>query len=91
MNATTEQMLIPKIKALSTQEVAEVEDFVDFLTGKARKRSALDRLLATAPALETAGAVPISKEDIAAEIKVPPKPSGMLARQPLLPHPNHTG
>ncbi|MDR2013324.1 MAG: hypothetical protein LBQ20_09875 [Rhodanobacter sp.] len=69
MDATTEQMLVSKIKALSTREVAEVEDFVDFLVGKARKRSALERLLAMAPALEAAGAGPISEEEIAAEIK----------------------
>jgi hypothetical protein len=69
MNTTTEQMLVSKIRALSTQQVAEVEDFVDFLVGKARKRSALERLLAMAPALEAAGAEPISEDEIAAEIK----------------------
>ena len=69
MNATTEQMLVSKIRALSRQEVAEVEDFVDFLVGKARKRSALERLLAIAPALEAAGAGPLSEEEIAAEVK----------------------
>ncbi len=51
MNATVEQALISKIKTLSPQQVAEVEDFVEFLVAKARKRAALDRLLAIAPAL----------------------------------------
>jgi len=51
MNATVEQHLIEKIRGLSPQQVAEVEDFIEFLTGKARRRAALDRLLAIAPAL----------------------------------------
>jgi len=69
MNATTEQMLIQKIRTLSPQQVAEVEDFVEFLAGKARKRAALDRLLAIAPALEAAGSAPLSEEEIAAEVE----------------------
>jgi len=69
MNATVEQALISKLRTLSPQQVAEVEDFVEFLTAKARKRTALDRLLAIAPALETAGAAPITEEEIAAEVK----------------------
>ena len=47
----------------------EVEDFVEFLTVKAKKRAAFDRLLAIAPALEKAGAEPLSDEEIAAEIE----------------------
>jgi urease accessory protein UreF len=68
MNATVEQSLMSKIRTLSPQQVAEVEDFVEFLATKARKRSALDRLLAIAPALEAAGAAPMSEDEIAAEI-----------------------
>ena len=70
MNATVEQNLISKIRTLSPQQVAEVEDFVEFLATKARKRAALDRLLAIAPTLEAAGAAPMSEEQIAAEIDV---------------------
>ena len=69
MSATTEQMLVSKIRALSARDVVEVEDFVDFLATKAKKRSALDRLLAIAPALEAAGAKPVTEEEIAAEVK----------------------
>jgi hypothetical protein len=69
MNATTEKMLVSKIRTLSPQEVAEVEDFVDFLTAKAKRRSALERLLAIAPALEAAGIEPISEEELVAEVK----------------------
>ena len=68
MNATVEQLLISKIRTLSPQQVAEVEDFVEFLAGKARKRAALDRLLAMAPAVEAAGGAPLSEEEIAAEV-----------------------
>lgn len=69
MNAATEQALLSKLKALSPQQLAEVEDFVEFLTEKARKRTALDRMLAVAPALEAAGVAPLSEDEIAAEVK----------------------
>ena len=69
MNTMIEQTLISKLRTLSSQQVAEVEDFVEFLAAKARKRSALDRLLAIAPALEAAGVEPITEEDIAAEVQ----------------------
>jgi hypothetical protein len=69
MNATVEQLLITKIKALSPQQVAEVVDFVEFLAARSAQRAALDRLLAIAPALEAAGVEPMSEDEIAAEVK----------------------
>jgi hypothetical protein len=69
MNATVEQVLITKIKALSPQQVAEVVDFVEFLAAKSAKRAAFDRLLSIAPALEAAGVEPMSEDEIAAEVK----------------------
>ena len=69
MNAIVEQALISKIRTLSPQQVAEVEDFVEFLAAKAARRAALDRLLAIAPALEAAGVAPMSEEEIATEVK----------------------
>lgn len=69
MNAVIEQSLLSKIKALSPLQVAQVEDFVEFLAAKAARRAALGRLLAMAPAIEAAGAEPVSEEDIAAEVK----------------------
>jgi hypothetical protein len=69
MDATVEQALISNLRTLSPQQVAEVEDFVESLAGKAKKRAALDRLLAIAPALEAAGVVPMTEEEIAAEVK----------------------
>jgi Protein of unknown function (DUF2281) len=69
MNATSEQSLISKIRTLSPQQLAEVENFVEFLAAKTQKRSALDRLLAIAPALQAAGAQPMREDEIAAEVK----------------------
>jgi hypothetical protein len=65
----TDQTLLETLKALPPQQRAEVEDFVEFLAAKARKRAAFDRLLAIAPALEAAGVEPVSMEEINAEIK----------------------
>jgi hypothetical protein len=67
--SSNEQVLFEKLKALPLEQRAEVEDFVDFLTAKSRKRSALDRLLAIAPALEAAGIEPMSEDEIDAEVK----------------------
>ena len=69
MNATVEQSLISRIRALSPQQLAEVEDFVDFLAAKSNKRAAIERLLAMAPALEAAGVEPMSEDEITAEVK----------------------
>ncbi len=68
MNVTVEQALLSKIRFLSPQQVAEVEDLVEFLTAKSQKTAALDRLLAIAPTLEAAGHPPMSEDEIAAEI-----------------------
>jgi hypothetical protein len=57
-----------KIRALPPERLSEVEDFVDFLASKTRRLAALDRLLAIAPALEAAGASPITEEEVQAEV-----------------------
>ena len=69
MNAQAVEALIEKLKALPPEQRAEVEDFVDFLSIRAKKRAALDRLLAIAPAVEAAGLPPMSMEEINAEVK----------------------
>ena len=69
MNATVEQSLISKIKALSQQQVAEVEDLVEFLAATSKKRAAIDRLLAIVPSFEAAGVAPMSEDEVAAEVK----------------------
>jgi hypothetical protein len=61
--------LIDKIQALPAEQIAEVEDFVDFITSKGRRLEALDRLLALAPALEAAGAPRLTEEEIDSEVK----------------------
>jgi len=62
------QALLEKIEALPPERIAEVEDFVDFLSAKLRRTAALDRLLAVVPALEAAGAEQLTEDDIAAEL-----------------------
>jgi hypothetical protein len=62
------QELLRKIQALPPERLSEVEDFVDFLSAKSRRRAALDQLLAIAPALEAAGAPPLTEDDIQAEV-----------------------
>jgi len=69
VNTQTEQLLLAKLKALPPERLAEVEDFVDFLAAKTRKQTALDRLLAIAPALAAAGVEPMRDAEIAVEIK----------------------
>lgn len=66
---TDPQNLIDKIRTLPEKSLAEVESFVDFVATRERRLAALDRVLAIAPALEAAGAEPITEADIAAEVK----------------------
>lgn len=63
------QALIEKLEQLPPQQLAEVEDFIDYLTNKSRRSAAWERLLAIAPALEAAGVPPISMDEINAEIE----------------------
>jgi hypothetical protein len=62
------QTLLDKIQSLPADRRAEVEGFVDFLASRTRRLAALDRLLAIAPALEAAGAAPMTEDEIAAEV-----------------------
>jgi hypothetical protein len=80
----TDQVLIETLKSLPAQQRAEVEDFVEFLAAKAKKRAAWDRLLAIAPALEAAGVEPMSEEEVAAEVKAAraERRARMQAREP---------
>ncbi len=45
MNAVIEQRLLLKIKTLSPPQVAQVEDFVEFLAAKSQRQAALGQLL----------------------------------------------
>ncbi len=46
MNARIEQTILEKLKQLSPQRLAEVEDFVEFLAAKDRREQAMERLRA---------------------------------------------
>lgn len=63
------QSLIAKINALPADRIGEVENFVDFISAKSRRKAALERLLAIAPAIQAAGLPPISEEEILAEVQ----------------------
>ena len=43
MNQRAEQALLEKLKELSPERLAEVEDFVEFLAAKQRRQEALER------------------------------------------------
>ena len=58
-----EKIIVEKLRQLPAQQLAEVEDFVDFLVSRTQKSAALDRLLAIAPALAEAGAAPLSDDE----------------------------
>jgi len=66
--AADTQSLFTKIQELPAAQLAEVEDFVDFILTKTRRLGALDRLLAIAPALEAAGAPSLTEDEINAEV-----------------------
>jgi hypothetical protein len=58
-----EMKLVEKIKRLPPEKLAEVENFVDFITSQVQREAAFDRLLAIPPALEGAGVQSMSEED----------------------------
>ena len=67
MSARDDELLFEKLKRLPPQQRAEVEDFVDFLASRARKRVAVDRLfdaMGKLSALEP----PLTEDEIDAEI-----------------------
>lgn len=62
------ETLVEKILALAPEQVSQVEDFVDFLIAKARRKAALRDLLAMAPSLKGAGVRPMSEREVQAEV-----------------------
>ena len=64
-----EQVIVEKLRQLPQQQLAEVEDFVDFLVSRAHKSAALDRLLAIAPALAAAGVEPMNEDEAATLVR----------------------
>jgi hypothetical protein len=67
MTAPNDQILIEKLMNLPPQQRAEVEDFVDFLASRARKRIAVDRLFEAMGKLSGLEP-PLTEEEIDAEI-----------------------
>lgn len=69
MNASNEQILIARLRALPADKQAEVIDFVEFVSARVTREASLARLVAIAPALAAAGVAPLSEAEISAEIK----------------------
>jgi hypothetical protein len=69
MNATVEQVLITKIKALSPQQVAEVVDFVEFLCQREERAAAAQRLTQGLARLDALKLPEISEDEVEAEIQ----------------------
>ena len=67
-DSNQKRTLIEKLDQLPPERVAEVEDFVDFLTSKTRDKAYGD-FLAVAEEVAKSGAPPLSTEEIEAEIK----------------------
>jgi len=70
MNTRDLEALVDKLKSLSPQRMAEVEDFVDFLqTREEEARSAAaDRLGEAMAKLAALGLPPLSEDEVQAEI-----------------------
>lgn len=66
MNAQAVEALIEKLKSLPPEQRAEVEDFVDFLSARAKKRQ-VDRLFDTMDQLARLEP-PLTEAEIDAEI-----------------------
>ncbi len=67
MNAQAVEALMEKLKSLTPEQRAEVEDFVDFLVAKERAE-ALKDFLAVADQVAQAGVPALSPEEIEAEL-----------------------
>lgn len=67
MSARDDELLFEKLKNLPPQQRAEVEDFVDFLAARARKRTAVGRLFDAMGKLASIQP-PLTDEEIDAEI-----------------------
>lgn len=66
--AAIEPNLIQKLQKLPPQRLAEVEDFVEFLTAREERAAAGERLGASLAKLDAMNMPPLSDEEIAAEI-----------------------
>lgn len=69
MNQRAEQALLDKLKALSPERLAEVEDFVEFLAAKERRQQAVERLRALRQRLPAEEIGEQEMQEIVAEVK----------------------
>ena len=69
MNRRTEDVLLEKIRELSPERQAEVQDFVEFLAAKERRRGAADRMAAAQQRLSSDPLPPMTADEINAEIE----------------------
>lgn len=70
MNAHTEKTLLEKLKTLPPAQLAEVEDFIDFLRSREERTrdEAVQRLGEAFEKLDTLNAPPLTSEEVQAEI-----------------------
>lgn len=66
-DSNQKRALIEKLEKLPPERVAEVEDFVDFLASKARRRAA-QAILDGVKRAAKAGSKPMSMDEIQAEV-----------------------
>ena len=69
MNKRADEVLLQKIRELPPERQAEVEDFVEFLADKERRRGAAQRLNAAQERLATDPLPPMSVDEVNAEIE----------------------
>ena len=69
MNKRADEALLQKIRELPPDRQAEVEDFVEFLAAKDRRRTAPDRLRTALERLASDPLPPMSSDEVNAEIE----------------------
>ena len=69
MNKHADEVLLQKIRELPPEQQAEVEDFVELLADKERRRGAAQRLKAAQERLAADPLPPMSVDEVNAEIE----------------------
>jgi hypothetical protein len=69
MNAPIEETILQKLKQLSPERLAEVEDFVEFLAAKERREQAIERLRALRQRQPPEEITDQEMQEIVAEVK----------------------
>lgn len=69
MAQPADEALVEKIRKLSPERLAEVEDFVEFLTAKEQRQQALDRLRALRERLPEGEITDVELQLVAADVR----------------------